>query len=137
MKKTKFFAAAIFSLCALMVTGIITQSSKAENLKRYDEGTQSCRMLGFESSLFGKGHKLFIDHCKSCHHRGNDQNASFIHSETLPPRGWNRVFYKKRTPCAKSGKWAALSEEDKLLINDYLWRYGATTYNPNDAERCG
>ncbi len=137
MTRTGKTYAAIFTFCSLAITGVMIKNSVAAELKRYDEGTQSCRILRFESSLFGKGQKLFNQRCKSCHTRKNDQNASFIHTETLPPNGWNRVFYKKNTECAKSGEWKGLSKEDQLLLNDYLWRYGANTYDPYDAERCG
>ncbi len=105
--------------------------------KRLDEGTQTCRVFNVDSAWWGEGAKIFKRNCKSCHFQGNDKGAPFLYSESKPPRGWNRVFFKKYPQCAKDGSWGNLTLNDQLMLNDYLFRYGADTYDPNDAESCG
>ncbi|MEW6290793.1 MAG: c-type cytochrome [Thermodesulfobacteriota bacterium] len=105
--------------------------------KRFDQGTQTCRILGFDSMWWGDGAKIFQNNCKSCHYRGNDKGAPFLYAESKSPEAWNRVFFKKYPQCAKDGSWGALSLGDQLKLNDYLYRNGANTYNPNTASDCG
>lgn len=106
--------------------------------KRFDERTQSCRILDFyNSGWVSKGSKIFKDSCQSCHAKGNDQGAPFLHSESKSMKGWNRVFFERYPKCAKSGAWAKLSEDDLQKLNDFLFRNAANTYNANSAADCG
>lgn len=98
------------------------------DLKRFDATTKSCRTLTYDSYWFGKGGRLFEQKCKPCHTRKNDVNAPFLHVESKSRRGWNRVFFKKYPKCAKTGAWK-ITDEEALLINDYLFRYAANTHN--------
>lgn len=101
-------------------------------LKRYDASTESCRILGFDSLWYGKGRELFDQKCKVCHTRKNNVGASFLYTESLSPTAWNRVFSTRYPKCAKNGEWK-ISQNEQLLINDYLYRYGTDTYDA----RCG
>ncbi|MFZ5760081.1 MAG: hypothetical protein ACOY32_10705 [Thermodesulfobacteriota bacterium] len=114
-----------------------TENGLAKPAKRFDEGTQTCRIFDTNSLWWGKGAKLFQQSCKSCHVRGNDKGAPFLYAESKSPKGWNRVFFKKYPACAQDGSWAGLSPDDLLLVNDYLYRNGANTYDPNSAADCG
>ncbi len=98
-------------------------------LKRYDASTKSCRKLGFDSLWYGKGRRLFDQKCKVCHTRSNNVGATFLHTESRPRKGWNRVFNTRFPKCAKSGAWKITADE-QLLIHDYLYRYAANTYSP-------
>ncbi|RJX25457.1 MAG: hypothetical protein C4531_17340 [Desulfurivibrio sp.] len=111
--------------------------AEASPTKRFDPGTQTCRILGFDSMWWGDGAKIFQNNCKSCHYRGNDQGAPFLYAESKSPAAWNRVFFKKYPQCARDGSWAALTPGDQLKLNDYLFRNGANTYDPNTAADCG
>jgi hypothetical protein len=127
-------------LSILMVSVLFTAFSlpaEAKDLKRYDKGTDSCRILGGDSMWYGKGRHLWADRCKSCHTRKNDKGAPYLNAESIPPRGWNRVFYQRYPLCAKNGAWDGITLEDQLAINDFLWRYGANTYDPYDETKCG
>ncbi|MCK9294589.1 MAG: cytochrome c [Desulfobulbaceae bacterium] len=110
---------------------------QASPVKRFDPGTQTCRILGFDSMWWGDGAKIFQNNCKSCHYRGNDKGAKFLYAESKSPEAWNRVFFQKYPQCAKDGSWGALSLNDQLQLNDFLYRNGANTYNPNSAADCG
>lgn len=131
------------SLCLSVVLGCLvfglgSYQAAAKELKRYDKGTESCRVLDQDGSLWwGRGRRLFIERCKSCHTRTNDKGAPFLHVESMIPRAWNRVFYEKYPKCAKQGAWEGLTLQDQLVLNDYLWRYGAGTYDAYDESRCG
>lgn len=105
--------------------------------KRFDPGTKTCRVFNNDSMWWGKGAQIFKSNCKTCHVRGNDKGAPFLYSESKSPKGWNRVFFKKYPQCAKDGSWANLTLNDQLLLNDYLYRNGANTYNAYDATDCG
>ncbi len=107
-----------------------TYADEGHDIKRYDPISQSCRTLGFDSFWYGKGRRLFDQKCKVCHTRNNSENAPFLYSESKPPQGWTRVFFTKYPKCAKTGAWQVTNNE-ALLINDYLYRYGANTHNPN------
>ncbi len=123
-------------VAAFVLAGLAT--AEASPTKRFDQTTQTCRILTFHNSGWvSPGAKLFQQNCKSCHYRGNDKGASFLHVESKTMKGWNRVFYKKYPKCAKNGKWDNLSQEELLQINDYLYRNASNTYDPNDAEDCG
>lgn len=105
---------------------------------RFDEGSQMCRQLTFpNSSWASEGAALFRKTCKACHYRGNDKGARFLHSESLTPRAWNRVFFEKYPKCAQDGAWAGLDTEQLRKVNDYLYRNAYGTYDANSAESCG
>jgi hypothetical protein len=110
--------------------------------KRFDEGTQMCRLidqgrLGWESDHWGTGARKFNEVCKSCHARGNDKGAPFLYMESYGSEGWNRVFSTRRIQCKLDGSWDVLSKEELMLVNDYLYRNANDTYDPNDADTCG
>jgi hypothetical protein len=116
----------------------VPATGQATPKKRFDEETQTCRILDFyNSGWVSDGSKIFAESCKNCHYRENDKGAKFLHSESKTMKGWNRVFYKKYPQCAKDGYWADLSPQDLLKLNDYLFRNAANTYDPVDAEDCG
>lgn len=129
-KRTLLF----FTLTIFFSTSLACHASPR---KRFDPGTKTCRELGFESGWWGEGNKIFKSQCKSCHTKDNKVGATFLYSESKSPKGWNRVFFRKRAKCYKDGHWAELSLEKQLLLNDYLYKNGANTYDPNDAEDCG
>jgi len=76
---------AVFCLFALEVD--------ASPTKRCDETTGTCRIFTHKS--LWEGFKVFRHTCKSCHHRGNDKHAKFLHTESKTMKGWNRVFAKR------------------------------------------
>ncbi len=100
--------------------------------KRFDPGTETCREFTFEAMM--DGYKSFRTVCKNCHNREGD--GGFIYTESKNPVAWNRVFFEKYPTCATDGSWESLSNEDKLKLNDYLFRNAANNYDPNDAT-CG
>ena len=104
--------------------------------KRLDPTTKQCRIFTFDTEWWGSGSKIFQEKCKSCHFRGNDKGAPFLHSESKSPKAWNRVFFKKYPKCAKDGSWD-ITLDEQLVLNDYLYRYGADTYDAYDAADCG
>jgi hypothetical protein len=117
-------------------------SVQARPGKRFDEGTQMCRIiadgqLDWESDHWGTGARKFKEVCKSCHVRGNDKGAPFLYMESYGSEGWNRVFAKRRVPCKLDGSWDVLSQDELLMVNDYLYRNANDTYDPNDADSCG
>ena len=125
-------------MAAIMTVFIVPATGQATPKKRFDEETQTCRILDFyNSGWVSDGSKIFAESCKACHSRDNDKGASFLHSESKTMKGWNRVFYKKYPQCARDGYWAKLSPQDLLKLNDYLFRNAANTYDPVDAEDCG
>lgn len=122
----------VLAVMVCLTAGVVQASPK----KRFDPGTQSCRILGFDSGWWGTGSKIFKANCKSCHSRGNDQGAPFLHSESKTPKAWNRVFFEKYPECARDGSWN-LTLNEQLKLNDFLYRNGANTYDPYDADDCG
>lgn len=130
----KRFSAVLIGMALLFVCATLVQASPK---KRFDEATQTCRIFNKDSTWWGEGAKIFQNNCKTCHFTGNDVGAPFLHSESKSPKAWNRVFFKKYPDCAKDGSWEKLTLNDQLLLNDYLYRNGANTYNPNDADDCG
>ena len=127
----------VSAVMTLVLFGSVVDS-QASPKKRLDEATQVCRILTFQNSGWvSEGNKIFAKSCKNCHNRDNDQGATFLHSESKTMKAWNRVFLEKYPQCAKDGKWADLSKEDLLKLNDYLFRNAANTYDPNDADDCG
>ena len=121
-------------VCSVFVFSV--GSATASPTKRFDPTTNTCRIFNFDTNWWGTGSKIFKQNCKSCHFHGNDQGAPFLHSESKSPRAWNRVFYKKYPKCAKDGSWN-LNIQEQLVLNDFLYKYGADTYDANDAEDCG
>ena len=113
---------------------ITTASARPD--KRLDPTTKQCRIFTFDTEWWGSGSKIFQEKCKSCHFRGNDKGAPFLHSESKSPKAWNRVFFKKYPKCAKDGSWD-ITLDEQLVLNDYLYRYGADTYDAYDAADCG
>lgn len=128
-----------FVLCSMLYS---VQFVDARPGKRYDERTKMCRIissgvLDWESEPWGLGGIKFREVCKSCHTQGNDKSAPFVHAETYTSAGWNSFFAKRNTLCATDGSWDALSSDELQMVNDYLFRNGNWTYNPNDADSCG
>ena len=119
-------------LCLLFCFSTCLPYGSAKDLKRYDPINKSCRILGYDSFWGGKGRRLFDQKCKVCHTRNNSENAPFLYSESKSPKGWTRVFAANAPKCAKTGAWK-VSLDEVLLINDYLYRYGADTHDPNVA----
>ena len=110
--------------------------------ERFDERTQMCRIinqgtLGWESEPWGLGNKKFQEVCKKCHSRDNDSGAPFLHAKSFVSEGWNRVFAKRRVQCAKDGSWSVLTEDEIQIVNDFLYRNAAWTYDPYGKESCG
>ena len=122
----------------LLAVFCLPATGQATPKKRFDEETQTCRILDFyNSGWVSDGSKIFAESCKNCHYRENDKGAKFLYSESKTMKGWNRVFNKKYPQCAKDGYWSGLTPEDLLKVNDYLFRNAANTYDPVDAEDCG
>jgi len=107
----------------------------ASPVKRCDPVTQTCRI--FTHASLWEGYTIFRNNCKSCHYRGNDKNAKFLYTESKVRKGWNRVFAKRYTKCAKDGSWGKLTAEQIARVNDYLFKNAADTYDPYDASDCG
>jgi hypothetical protein len=106
--------------------------------KRVDAATQTCRILSFyNSGWVSEGRDIFENSCKICHFKGNNQGATYLHSESKTMQGWNRVFAKRYPECSRNGSWSGLSQEEILKLNDFLYRNAWGTFTPNDAESCG
>lgn len=128
---SRFFSfLVVLSLFFLFVAAV-----HASPRKRFDEGTQTCRI--FNQQNLWAGYKSFKDNCKNCHFQGNDLDAPFLHEESKTSKAWNRVFFKRSPLCASNGSWDGLDQNDLLKLNDYLYRSAFGTYNPNDAADCG
>ncbi len=133
------------AIATLFIFSLITYSaqfSEAKPTKRYDERTKMCREIGkgsldWDSGLWGKGYIKFREVCKSCHSLDNSTGVPMVHMETYTSDGWNSFFVKRNTVCANDGSWSSLSDDDLQLVNDYLYRNGDWTYDPNNAESCG
>ena len=129
----------LFLFCLVSTSA---QFAEAKPNKRYDERTKTCRALTsraleWDTNLWGKGSKLFRNNCQSCHSKDNSSGAPFVHVETYTSDGWNAFFAKRKAVCANDGSWNSFSDDDLQLLNDYLYRNGNWTYDPNDAETCG
>lgn len=124
-------------ICVLILTAIAVNAS-ATPKKRFDKKTGTCRVLDsgpleWESLPWGKGGKAFKQVCKSCHTRNNTQQAPFLWEESKTSRGWNRIFATRRVKCAKNGSWSKLSEDQLLMVNDYLYRWSSNSLDRNDS----
>jgi hypothetical protein len=129
-------------LCGCLVFVFFAAPLSARPLKRFDKRTGMCRFLAappldWQSESWGTGGVKFREVCKSCHYKNNDKGATFLHAESYTPKAWNRIFAKRRKKCARDGSWDRLSEEELQLVNDYLYRNGDWTYDPNSADSCG
>jgi hypothetical protein len=129
---------AVFVFCSFIYS---VHTSEARPGTRYDERTRMCRIvgdgaLGWESEPWGLGGIKFREVCKSCHSRNNDQGAPFVHAESYTSKAWNSIFTKRSKVCALNGSWDVLSEEELQLVNDYLYRNGNWTYDPNSSDSC-
>lgn len=130
-KKTILACVSVLALLAVAV------SVNATPKKRFDEGTQTCRVLTFyNSGWVSEGSEIFDNNCKSCHSRDGEK-APFLYTESKTMKGWNRVFHTRYPQCARAGHWDSLTQQDLLKLNDYLFRNAANTYDPNDADDCG
>lgn len=124
-------------LCVFILTAT-SLSVSATPKKRYDSKTGTCRVLSsgpleWESLPWGQGGKAFKQVCKSCHTRDNTKDAPFLWEESKTSRGWNRIFAKMRTECATDGSWSELSDEQLLMVNDYLYRWSSNSLSRNDS----
>lgn len=122
-------------IVALAATAL---SVSARPKKRYDAKTKSCRVLDsgsleWESLPWGKGGKAYKQVCKSCHTRDNDIGAPFLWEESKSSKGWNRVFADMKVECATDGSWSKLSDDQLLMINDYLFRWSSNSLDRNDS----
>lgn len=123
-------------LVVALLAGLqIGTAAAGETAYRFDPITQKSRALTFPRTW--AGYKVFTESCKSCHFTGNDKGASFLHTESKNIRGWKRVFLTKYPKCAEEGRWAKLSQEDLLVLHDYLHVKARDTYDPYDAKTCG
>ena len=113
----------------LLFLALVASPVFAQPEKRFDQGSARVRELTF--SNLQDGYRLFRVVCKSCHYRGNNQGAEFLYSESKTMRAWNRVFYQRYPKCARSGAWKALSKEDLLKLNDYLFANAVDTIDVN------
>ncbi|WP_319547409.1 hypothetical protein [Desulfogranum marinum] len=132
----------VASIMAIVFFAFCLNEAQAHPTERFDQRTQMCRLiakppLDWESEPWGTGGKKFREVCKSCHSRESDSGAPFLHAESYTSAAWNRIFFKRRKKCARDGSWDVLTQEELLLVNDYLYRNGAWTYDPNDADSCG
>ncbi len=113
MRRVAVVAVTVFLSAAMAAPAL------ARPEKRFDRGSSTMRELTFGN--LRDGYKIFREACKGCHHRGNDQGAKFLYTESKSMRAWNRVFYERYPACAKSGAWQSLSGDDLLKLNDYLF----------------
>ncbi len=126
----------------LLVAWCGIDQAEARPRKRFDPRTRMCRLLDrgrldWNSEPWGLGGQKFREVCKSCHTRNNDKGAPFLWAESYTSKAWNSIFAKRRKKCARDGSWDVLSEEELQMVNDYLYRNGDWTYDPNDADSCG
>ena len=132
----------LFVVVCLLGVGCLAESVWSRPVKRYDARARMCRVLNegrldWESEPWGRGGQKFREVCKKCHSRNSKQQAPFLWVESYMPKAWNRIFAKRRVKCARSGAWDVLSAEEIMLVNDYLYRNGDWTYDPNSADSCG
>lgn len=111
-----------------LLIGISASFSHARPATRFDETTQTCRLLNSgpleaTSRPYGEGGKIFRQSCKNCHNRNNDKGAPFLWAESKTSKAWNRVFTQRYPQCAKEGQWDHLTQEEVMRVNDYLYRF--------------
>jgi len=132
MMKKYALLAAIF-----LAVSILSIEIQARPYKRYDESTQTCRIIGegpleWESRPWGEGGRLFKQVCQKCHSHNSTSGAPFLWVESKTSKGWNRVFAKKYPKCAQDGSWDVLTREQRLRVNDYLFRWAANSQDITD-----
>ncbi len=125
-------------MTCVFAVGATALTVSARPKKRFDETTGTCRILNvgpleWESLPWGQGGKGFKQVCKSCHTRNNKVGAPFLWEESKSSKGWNRVFASKRAKCARDGSWSKLTDDQLLMVNDYLYRWSSTSIGRNDA----
>lgn len=106
----------------------VAMQAQAEEIKRYDEVTGTCRLLSdgplaWDSLPWGEGGQQFKNNCKGCHYQGNDKGARFLWQESKGRTAWNRVFATRYPMCAQNGSWDGLSAEQLRKVNDFLYRW--------------
>lgn len=131
----KHFAIWVVCIFTLAVTAFSVLATPA---KRFDAGTQTCRVLSegtleWETRAWGEGGKTFKQFCKNCHSRDNKHGGSFIWEESKTSKGWNNFFTRKNAQCAKDGEWDKLTQDQLLLVNDYLYRWSSTSLDRFDS----
>jgi hypothetical protein len=124
-------------LAGVILLAGLTTKINARPMHRYDAFTKSCRNLTegkpeWNSRVWGKGGDTFRKSCKAFHFRGNDKGASFLWVESKSSKGWNRVFASGYPKCAKDGSWKQIPLEQRLALNDYLFRFGKDTQDRLD-----
>lgn len=129
----RFLVLVLASLMSLVWVMQVSASPK----KRYDENTKTCRTFTQDSFWWGSGAQTFRASCKPCHSRDSIEEGGFLHVESKTSRAWNRVFFERYPKCAQDGSWDSLTMSELMNLNDFLYRFGAFTYNPNDADDCG
>ena len=117
----------VAALVVMLGLAALPPAAEARPEKRFDPGTQTCRVFTFEGNW--AGYQTFRATCKSCHTRDNDQEAPFLHTESKTSEGWNRLFERRNVACARSGAWDKLSTEELLRLNDYLYANGFGSYD--------
>ncbi len=128
----------LIGILCFFILAATSISLSAATKKRLDSRTGTCRVLSsgpleWESLPWGKGGKAFKQVCKNCHSKDNTVEAPFLWEESKTANGWNRIFATQRTQCAQDGSWAKLSDEELLMVNDYLYRWSSTSLSRNDS----
>ncbi len=122
-------------VCLLILfAGIMASNASASPTSRFDETTQTCRKFQVYDAFMIEGNKLFFKNCKVCHYRENDKGAPFLYTESKMSEAWNRVFFERYPECAQDGSWDHIELQDLLKINDFLYRFGAGSFDPNNAD---
>ncbi|MBU0675610.1 MAG: hypothetical protein KJ950_13290 [Proteobacteria bacterium] len=127
----------LFFILFLMITWALAQPADARPKNRLDATTKTCRVLEsgpleWASRPWGEGGKAFKEVCQGCHFKGNDRGATFLWVESKTSAAWNRVFEQKYPKCAKDGSWEVLDPEQKMRVNDYLFRWGKNSQSLGD-----
>ena len=121
----KYVASALVGFFLMAAAGPVF----AKPEKRFDRATATVREMTYDN--LRDGSRIFAEVCKGCHHRDNDKGAAFLHTESKTMRAWNRVFYERYPKCAADGAWKALSADDLLKLNDYLFVNAVDTVDVN------
>ncbi len=110
-------------------------ATDGETVYRFAPITQTSRPLVYKN--LRAGYLLYKQNCKSCHFRGNGKGATYFHESSKTMRSWNRVLFKQKVSCAKSGEWKKLNTEQLAQVNDYLYSKAYDAWDPNTALSCG
>jgi len=127
----------MWALCLFLV-GVTAYTVYGRPAKRYDKGSQTCRVLNsgsleWESLPWGEGGKTFKQFCKDCHAKDNTKGATFLWEESKTSKGWNNVFAEKRAQCARDGVWDELSKDQLMMVNDFLYRWASNSLGRDDS----